>query len=81
MALMPRSKLPAAASSNHWETCTVFRFVSMFSVSLSMAWMATAQSLNVATSRTRKTRFLRPRAWPASAMSRFASWTAALVSF
>src|SRR2546428_7140518 len=53
IALIPRSKLPAAASSNHWEICTVLRLVSMLSVSLSIAWMATDQSLKVAASRTR----------------------------
>ncbi len=81
IALIPRSKLPAAASSNHWEICTVLRLVSMLSVSFSIAWMATDQSLKVAASRTRNVRFLIPPACPASAMSFFASWTAGLVSF
>ena len=47
MALMARSKLPAAASSNHCEIWTTRRLHSMLRCSLSMAWMATAQSLNV----------------------------------
>ena len=36
----------------------------MFSVSLSMAWMASDHSLKLAISRTRKSRFLMPLAWP-----------------
>ena len=62
IALMARSKLPAAASSNHWEIWTTRMLVSTLRCSFSMAWMATAQSLKVVASRTRKSRFLSP--WP-----------------
>ena len=62
MALMARSKLPAAASSNHTEVCTVRRLHSMLMCSLSMAWMATAHSLKVWMSRTTKSSPLMP--WP-----------------
>ena len=61
-ALIVMSKFPAAASSNHCAICTVRRFVSMLSVSFSIAWMATDQCLKLMMSRTRNVRFLIPPA-------------------
>ena len=61
MALIVMSNLPAWASSNHTDTCTVRRFVSM-PISLSISWTAGAQVLKDGASRTRKSTPLMPLA-------------------
>ena len=71
------SKLPDLMSSNQTDSTTVRSLHSMFSDCCSMAWMACAQSLKVATSRTRKSSPLMPFAWPAAAIRALASLMAA----
>src|SRR5438132_1565695 len=62
---MLRSKLPPCVSSKKAEIWTVRSFVSMSSASLSIAWIATAQSFQLVPSRTTKSTFRMPAAYPA----------------